>query len=57
MRDKRNKEDVLKIINSQWDDTKKIKLADFVIENINKLETEKKVKKLMSDIISKYEEN
>ena len=57
VRDKRNEEDVLKIINSQWEDSKKIKLADFVIENINKLETEKKVKKLMSDIISKYEEN
>ena len=57
VRDKRNEDDVLKIINSQWDDSKKIKLADFVIENINKLETEKKVKKLMSDIISKYEEN
>ena len=57
VRDKRNKEDVLKIIKSQWDDTKKTKLADFVIENINKLETEKKVKKLMSYIISKYEEN
>ena len=57
VRDKRNKEDVLKIIKSQWDDAKKTKLADFVIENINKLETEKKVKKLMSYIISKYEEN
>ena len=57
VRDKRNKEEVLKIIKSQWDDSKKTKLADFVIENINKLETEKKVKKLMSDIISKYEEN
>ncbi len=57
LRDKRNKEDVLKIIKSQWDDAKKTKLADFVIENINKLETEKKVKKLMGYIISKYEEN
>ena len=57
VRDKRNKEEVLKIIKSQWDDSKKTKLADFVIENINKLETEKKVKKLMSDIIAKYEEN
>ena len=57
VRDKRNKEEVLKIIKSQWDDAKKTKLADFVIENINKLETEKKVKKLMSDIIAKYEEN
>ena len=57
LRDKRNKEDVLKIIKSQWDDSKKTELADFVIENINKLETEKKIKKLMIDIISKYEEN
>ena len=57
VRDKRNKEDVLKIIKSQWEDSKKIELADFVIENINKLETEKKVKKLMSNIMSKYEEN
>ena len=48
---------MLKIIKSQWDDAKKIKLADFVIENINKLETEKKVIKLVSDIISNYEEN
>ena len=57
LRDKRNKEDVLKIIKSQWHDSKKTELADFVIENINKLETEKKIKKLMIDIISKYEEN
>jgi len=57
LRDKKNKEDVLKIIKSQWDDSKKTELADFVIENINKLETEKKIKKLMIDIISKYEEN
>ena len=57
VRDKRKKNDVLKIIKSQWDDAKKTKLADFVIENINKLETEKKFIKLVSDIISNYEEN
>ena len=56
-RDKRSKEDTLKIIKSQWDDSKKIELADYVIENINKLETEKNVKKLISNIISNYEEN
>ena len=56
-RDKRSKEDALKIIKSQWDDSKKIELADYVIENINKLETEKNVKKLISNIISNYEEN
>ena len=56
-RDKSSKEDVLRIIKSQWQDSKKIEFADFVIENINKLETEKKVKKLVNSIISSYEEN
>jgi len=56
-RDKSSKEDVLRIIKSQWQDSKKIEFADFVIENINKLETEKKVKKLINSIISSYEEN
>ena len=56
-RDKSSKEDVLRIIKSQWQDSKKIEFADFVIENINKLETEKKVKKLVNSIISDYEEN
>ena len=50
-RDNIKKEHALKIINSQWKDSKKIKLADFVIDNIDKLETEKKVKNLISDII------
>ncbi len=54
-RDKSSKEDVLRIIKSQWQDSKKIEFADFVIENINKLETEKKVKKLINSIISSYE--
>ena len=56
-RDKSSKEDVLRIIKSQWQDSKKIEFADFVIENINKLETEMKVKKLVNSIISSYEEN
>ena len=50
-RDNIKKEHALKIINSQWKDSKKIKLADFVIDNIDKLETEKKVKNLIADII------
>lgn len=56
-RDKISKKDTIKIINSQWKDSKKIDLADFVIENINRLETEKIVKKLMNDILLKYEKN
>ena len=56
-RDKISKQDVLKRINSQWKDSKKIGLADFVINNIDKLETEKIVKQLIVDLISRYEKN
>ena len=57
MRDKISKVDVLKRINSQWSDSKKMDLADFVIDNIDKLETEKIVKRLIIDLISRYEKN
>ena len=56
-RDKISKVDVLKRINSQWSDSKKMDLADFVIDNIDKLETEKIVKRLIIDLISRYEKN
>ena len=56
-RDKISKEDVLKRINSQWSDSKKMDLADFVIDNIDKLETEKIVKQLIIDLILRYEKN
>ena len=56
-RDKVSKVDVLKRINSQWSDSKKMDLADFVIDNIDKLETEKIVKRLIIDLISRYEKN
>ena len=56
-RDKISKADVLKKINSQWSDSKKMELADFVIHNIDKLETEKIVKQLIIDLISRYEKN
>ncbi len=56
-RDKISKLDVLKRINSQWKDSKKIGLADIVINNIDKLETEKIVKQLIVDLISRYEKN
>ena len=56
-RDKISKRDVLKRINSQWKDSKKIGLADFVINNIDKLETKKIVKQLIVDLISRYEKN
>ena len=56
-RDKISKVDVLKRISSQWTDSKKIDLADFVIDNIDKLETEKIVKQLIIDLIARYEKN
>ena len=56
-RDKISKVDVLKRINSQWSDSKKMDLADFVIDNIDKLETEKIVKQLIIDLTSIYEKN
>ena len=56
-RDKISKVDVLRRINSQWSDSKKMNLADFVIDNIDKLETEKIVKRLIIDLISRYEKN
>ncbi len=56
-RDKISKVDVLKRINSQWSDSKKMDLADFIIDNIDKLETEKIVKQLIIDLTSIYEKN
>ena len=56
-RDNITREKAKKIINSQWKDSKKINLADFIIENINKLETEMVLKNLIKDILSKYEKN
>ena len=56
-RDNISREKAKQIINSQWKDSKKINLADFIIENINKLETEKVLKNLIKDILSKYEKN
>lgn len=56
-RDNITREKAKQIINSQWKDSKKINLADFIIENINKLETEMVLKNLIKDILSKYEKN
>ena len=56
-RDNITRKKAMQIINSQWKDSKKINLADFIIENINKLETEKVLKNLIKDILSKYEKN
>ena len=41
------------IINNQWSDDQKIKLSDFVIENIELLETKNQVKKIHQKILKK----
>jgi len=45
-RDTTTKEAILARINNQWDDAKKIKSSDFVIDNINLQDTKGKVKEL-----------
>lgn len=57
LRDNTSVDNILKIINSQWDDKKKSNLADFVIENNSKAGTDKKVKQLISKIITQNEKN
>ena len=57
LRDNTSLDNILKIINSQWDDKKKSKLADFVIENNSKASIDKKVKQLICKIITQNEKN
>ncbi|MBT8266497.1 MAG: dephospho-CoA kinase [Bacteroidia bacterium] len=52
-RDKTSKDSVEAIMNNQWSDTKKIKLSDFVIENDDLIDTQKKVKIIHQKILSK----
>ena len=57
LRDNTSVDNILKIIDSQWDDKKKISLADFVIENNSKPGIDKKVKQLITKIITQNEKN
>ncbi|MDY7395533.1 dephospho-CoA kinase [Aureibaculum sp. 2210JD6-5] len=50
-RDNTSKEQVLARINNQWDEEKKNKLADFVIENIDLSETKKQVKSIHQKLL------
>ncbi len=51
-RDETTREQILSRINNQWDDTQKIILADFVINNIDLKETEKQVYEIHKKISS-----
>ena len=46
-RDNISQKKIEKIIENQWDDKKKLHLSDYFIENLNKLNTIKKVQELI----------
>lgn len=52
-RDKSSEEKVKAIIKNQWSDAKKVKLSDFVIENINLKDTKTQVLKIHQQILKK----
>lgn len=52
-RDKSSEEKVKAIIRNQWSDAKKVKLSDFVIENINLKDTKTQVLKIHQQILKK----
>lgn len=53
-RDKSSEEKVKAIIKNQWSDDKKVKLSDFVIENLNLKDTKTQVLKIHEKILNKY---
>jgi len=53
-RDKSSEEKVKAIIKNQWSDAKKVKLSDFIIENVNLKDTKTQVLKIHQKILNKY---
>jgi dephospho-CoA kinase len=49
-RDGASKDEVLQRMQHQWPDSKKIELADYVIQNVHLKETKKLVKALFSQL-------
>ena len=56
-RDSVREEDVLSRMNNQWDEAKKIKFSDFIIQNINLSDTKKQVAKLHRKLSKMNSEN
>ncbi len=56
-RDSVREEDVLSRMNNQWDEAKKIKLSDFIIQNVNLSDTKKQVVKLHKKLSKMNSEN
>jgi dephospho-CoA kinase len=54
-RDNSTAEKVEAIIKNQWSDSEKVKLSDFVIENISLEDTKLQVKKIHQEILKKYQ--
>lgn len=52
-RDESSEKKVKAIIKNQWSDAEKVKLSDFVIENINLEDTKKQVLKIHQEILKK----
>jgi len=53
-RDQSSEKKVKAIIKNQWSDAEKVKLSDFVIENINLEDTKNQVNKIHQKILKKY---
>lgn len=53
-RDNSSKEKVLAIMDNQWEDSKKVKLSDFVITNIELEKTQKQVEEIHQKISKKF---
>jgi dephospho-CoA kinase len=52
-RDDKSADEVLSIMNNQWDEDKKIQKSDFVIHNIDVQQTEFEVEKINNEILKK----
>ncbi len=50
-RDSTSKKAILSRMSNQWNDNKKVELSDFVIHNINLIDTKKQVKKLHKKLL------
>jgi len=52
-RDNKSADEVLSIMNNQWDEDRKIQKSDFVLHNIDALQTEIEVEKINKEILKK----
>ena len=53
-RDQKSADEILSIMNNQWDEEKKIQKSDFVIQNIDVHQTKIEVEKINNEILKKF---